>query len=124
MTLQYRTRDMSDDRRWDQRLRLSETLLMDVVDWWCRGDHDFPLDSTVASLLFIFSPRCDPFAIPVSNVKQWLFDRVDSPSVECARTWPRHDEQTRSDLIAALIGTLQQAIEGWNAGTETAPIAA
>ena len=121
MTLQYRTRDMSDDRRWNQRVRLSNCLLMDVVDWWCRDDREFPFESTVASLLYLFSPRCDPFSVSESDLRQTLLDVVDSPSVEYARTWPNHDSQKQSDVITSLSTVLQDTVAQWLEGSMSTP---
>src|SRR5437899_2748487 len=121
MTLQYRTRNMSDDRRWNQRVRLSELLLIQIVDRWCRDDGDFPIEPMVASFLFIFSPRCDPFSIPDSSVKRQLFDVVGSPSHECALTWPNHDDQKRSGFIATLTAVLQDTVKKWEGGSLSNP---
>lgn len=94
---------------------------MDIVDWWCRDDCDFPFESTVASLLYLFSPRCDPFSIPESGLRRRLFDIVESPSVEYALTWPKHDEQKQSDVIASLTDVLRNVVERWTDGSMTEP---
>lgn len=116
MTLQYRTRNTWDDQQWNQRVRLSDSLLMDVVDWWCRGEREFPVDSTVASFLFLYSPRCKPFAIHEAGLRRKLFDTVDSPSAECALTWPTHDKRQQLALIESLRTILQDAVGKWNEG--------
>lgn len=121
MTLQYRTRDMSDDRSWQQRVRLSYRLLMDAVDSWYRGDDDFPFMFIVASILYLFSPRCDPFRTLETNLRQQLAKVVDSPSVECAKTWPHQSETHRSKLISSITDILRDAVDQWIRGSLASP---
>ena len=73
---------MWEDRKWLQRVRLSSCLLLEAVDWWCRTDSEFAVDSIVASVLYLFSPRCDPFDVAETKVRQQLLNIVGMPTAE------------------------------------------
>ncbi|MGD9648793.1 MAG: hypothetical protein AB7U73_23985 [Pirellulales bacterium] len=112
---------MSDDRQWTQRVRLFNILLIDVVDRWCRGDASFPVKSTVASLLYLFSAQADPFSIAEKDLQKALLETVDSPAAEYARAWPSHDARSGSELVAALSQIIESAIDRWEHGSLTNP---
>jgi hypothetical protein len=108
---------MSDDRRWNQRVRLFNRLLLGVVDQWCREEVDFPVQPTVASLLYLLSARCDPFSIAETELPDALFGVVASPATEFARTWPALDAQIGAELIDRLSLILENAVEQWEHGS-------
>jgi hypothetical protein len=117
MTLQYKTRDMGEDREWQQRIRLSRCFLLEAVDWWWRTDSEFPVDGTIASVLYVFSPRCNPFDVSETRVRQHLLNIVGTSSVEYSQTWPRHTDAQRLELVNAISHILRDAVERWNEGT-------
>ena len=107
---------MEGDREWQQRVRLSGCLLLETIDWWCRSDSDFPLDGTIASMLYLFSPRFDPFKISETKIRQRLLNVVGTPSAEYSQTWPLRDEAERSELIDTISEILSGAVDRWNNG--------
>jgi hypothetical protein len=117
MTLQYRVRSMEEDRNWQQRIRLSCCLLLDAVDWWCRADADFPLDFTVASVLYLFSPRCNPFDLSEIGVRSSLLETVGTPTDEYSQTCPRRTDDQRSKLINTISSIVSGAIKRWDEGS-------
>jgi hypothetical protein len=122
MTLQYRTRPMWEDRKWLQRIRLLRCFLLEAVDWWCRTESEFPMDGTIASVLHLFSPRCDPFDVPEVRVRQHLLNIVGTPIAEYSQTWPRHTGVQKLELINAISGILSDAVNRWNDGALDPPI--
>jgi hypothetical protein len=116
MTLQYNVRSMSEDREWLERIRLSNCLLLETVDWWCRTDSDFPIDGTVASVLYLFSSRCNPFKVPDTRVREHLHNTVGTPTSEYSQTWSRRTDAEKSELIDTLSGILTEAVKRWNGG--------
>jgi len=122
MTLQYGIRSMWEDREWQHRVRLSSHLLLETVDWWCRTNADFPIDSAVASVLYLFSPRCNPFAVPDARVRQHLIPIVRTPTAEYSRVWPRRSEAERDELIDSLTRILSVAARQWNDDLQNPPI--
>ncbi len=108
---------MQEDRKWQQRIRLSGCLLLETVDWWCRADFEFPVDSTVASVLYLFSPRCNPFKVSETKVRQHLLNVVGTAITEYSQTWPRHTDAQKHELIDPLSQILSNAADRWDAGT-------
>jgi len=122
MTLQYSVRSMREDRKWQQRVRLSRHLLLETVDWWCRTNAEFPTEGTVAALLYLFSPRCEPFAVPDARVRQHLLAVVGTPAAEYSRAWPRRSEAEKDELIDSLTRILAEVVRQWNDDLENPPI--
>ncbi len=116
MTLQCRVRSLSDDRGWQQRVRLSRCLLAETVDWWCRTGSDFPVDCTVAGVLYVFSPRCDPFSVSETRVRQNLCNVVGTPDSEYSLAWPHRADCERLSLIDAISRILSDAVQRWDRG--------
>lgn len=121
MSLQYRTRSMSSDRDWRQRVRLSLLLLMETVDGWCRQDGEFPVEQSVAGVIYIFSPRWDPFSAPEVDVQQRVFALADTPQNEYRKTWPLRTESCGMELIDALCEVLDDAVTQWSNGSMLTP---
>jgi hypothetical protein len=107
---------MGEDRQWQQRIRLSDRLLLETVDWWCRTDSEFPFDETIASVLRLFSSRCNPFAVSETRIRPLLFGLVGTPMVECSKTWPKRDDAEKVELIGAISRILSEAVRQWNDG--------
>ena len=122
MTLQYGIRSMEEDRTWQQRVRLSGNLLLETVDWWCCTNAEFPIEGTVASVLHLFSPRCNPFAVPDARVRQHLLGIVGTPADEYSRTWARRSDAERAELIDSLTRILSEAVRQWNVDLQNPPI--
>lgn len=123
MTLQYRLRDMSADRRWQQCVTLAERLVVESLDLWCRGDEDFPKLTTVAAILYLFSSRCDPFRFPLQNVRQTVAAHVGSVSAEYHLNCPNGLAEQGTALVASLCEVLDSAISQWNQGSVVSPTA-
>ena len=121
MSLQYRTRNMWEDRLWQQRVRLSQCLIVETVDWWCRNDVTFPLSETIAAVLFLFSPRCDPLRVPETNIRQHMAEHVGAPRTEYIQTWPQHPESRGTELIDRLSQIFNGAVHDWSAGSMLTP---
>jgi len=117
MSLQYRTRSRWDDLLWLQRVRLSERLILELVDDWCRGNDEFPVQQTVAALLYIFSPQCDPLKVPESKLCERVFEMVGSAQSEYLQTWPQRSESDAAELIEALYQTFSGAVRQWSDGS-------
>ena len=113
MTLQYRTRDNTGDRNWQQRLRLTEALLLDTIDWWCRGNDGFPCEETVAGLLYIFSPHCAIFALPQIRLRDHFEAILSDPHEVAQLGWPSFSEAQRSAVIEELTAMLAGAATSW-----------
>jgi len=122
MSLQYSVRSMAEDRRWQQRVRLFGNLLLETVEGWCRTNAEFPMERTVASALYLFSPRCDPFAVPDARVREHLLVIVGTPAAEYARTWPRRTDAEKSELVDSLSKILSEAVRQWNSDLQSPPI--
>ena len=121
MTLQYRTRDLSDDRKWHRRTRLCALHISAAVDRWCRDDGAFPIESTVSSVLFLFSPHCDLDQIRESELCVVLSQMALLPEAEIANTWPHQDEGQRTRLIDALTDVLNDAVAQWTVESIATP---
>jgi hypothetical protein len=112
---------MTEDDRWRQRVRLSECLIMDTVDCWCSQDGEFPVLQSVAGVLYIFSPRCEPLETQEANIRQRVFENADSPTTEYLQTWPHHNVSLASELIEAICKTINIAVCKWNEGSTLSP---
>jgi hypothetical protein len=122
MTLQYLTRPMWEDREWQQRIRLFHCLLLETVDWWCRTDEKFPVDHIVAFVLYLFSPRCQPFRLSeVKKMREQLDGIVGTSAVECSLTWPRWSDWRKSNLIDTISRVLSEATARWDDGQMSDP---
>ncbi len=117
MTLQYRTRSTFEDNIWQERVRLSNCLLMECVDVWCRSDADFPTDEVIASILYLFSPRCYSLGVSECRLREYLVGIVGTPAHEYSATRPQHGENQRSKLIDALSRIVGNALIQWGEGT-------
>ncbi len=117
MTLQYRRRPMREDREWQQRIRLSKCLLLETVDWWCQNESEFPITGTVASVLYLFCPRCKPFDVAETRIRQFLLSIVESPTAEYSKTWPHRTDAQESELIDTISRILSDAVGRWNDGS-------
>lgn len=113
MTLQYRIRSKYEDELWRQRVYLCEKLLEEAYDKWCRSDDPFPTTSFVAGVLYLFSPRCDPYRISPHRVNRQVAEVVDAPEVEYHLTWPKREPEQAAALVAALTGIMNEAIQSW-----------
>ena len=121
MSLQYRMRDMSADRRWQQCVTLSERLIIETLDLWCRTDQDFPTSQLVAAVLYLFSPRCEPLALSIQNVRKTVFEQVGSADDEYRHSWPNRTPQQCVDMIRAMESTLENAVRQWSEGSILTP---
>ena len=108
---------MWDDRIWQQRIRLSNCLLLECVDWWCGSDGNFPTDEVLASVLYLFSPRCYPLGVSENGLRKSLQDIVGSPTSEYSKTWPDRDEPQCDKLLGKLAEILDTAVHQWSEGT-------
>jgi hypothetical protein len=113
MSLQYRLRDDSEGIRWRYRIHRGDKLLLDALDAWCRSNAEFPIGDVVAEILYLFSPRCDPFALPAYHLREHLGKLVGTPEEEYRQTWPRREESWGLSLIAALREILEAAVKSW-----------
>jgi hypothetical protein len=113
---------MSDDRSWQQRVRLSANLLLETVDSWCRANDDFPVERTVAIFLHLFSPKFNPYAIPDARVRGHLLPIVGTPGDEYSRAWPRRSGAEKAELIDSLTWILSEAVRQWNDDLQIPPI--
>ncbi len=121
MTLQYRTRSMWEDRKWLQRIRLCNCLLMDATDCWCRSDADFPTADTVAAFLYLCSSRSDPWALSESTLRSSLDSVVESADREYELAWPARDPTLHLALVDALTEILNSSLEAWESGSMRDP---
>ena len=121
MTLQYRTRNMSEDRRWRERIRLSERLIINLVDCWCCENSEFPFSQAVAGILYLFSPRCPALDSPEVEILEGVFERIGTPQEEYRQTWPQRPEARGSELIASLSQILEDAVRQWSDVSMRAP---
>ena len=121
MSLQYRTRDMSGDRKWERRLRLFGLLLLDLTDSWCISDDPFPFDFAISSTLYLFSPRCDPHGTRESGLASTLQRVVQPAEQECSAAVPNHTGEQRAQLIGRIHGLLTDQITGWENGDTLTP---
>ena len=121
MSLQYRTRDMSEDRRWERRLRLLGIFLLDVVDEWCLDDHEFPCDFVLSSTLYLFSPRCDPISTKESGLSSFLEEAAKPPETECALAHPEKSLDLHLVLIQSLRELITQQAKKWELGDTISP---
>ena len=121
MTLQYRIRSKYQDQLWRQRVYLCEQLVSDIYDRWCRSDEDFPVRRVVAGVLYLFSPRCEPFVVSPYLLCERLSNTIGEPEDEYRLTWPRHEESQSAELIAALSSGITKAVEVWSEGGDNGP---
>jgi hypothetical protein len=113
MTLQYRIRPKYEDQRWKHRVCLCDKLLSDAMDHWCREDAEFPTRHVVAQVLYLFSPRCEPFELSPYRICERLGDLVETPEGEYQIAWPRREESQSKALIASLSAIVAGAVESW-----------
>jgi hypothetical protein len=113
VTLQYRIRSKYEDDIWRQRVYLCEQLAAEEYDAWCRSTERLPETTYVASLLFLFSPRCDPFTLRPYHLAQQLASLVQSPEREYELTWARRPPAKANELIEALRACLTKAERLW-----------
>ena len=116
MTLQHQLRSLWEDRLWQRRIALSNSLLLETVDWWCRSDSDFPVAETVAGILHLFSPRCSPDDLRATGIREHLPGLVRTPDIEYSQTWPKRTDVEKNTLIAALTEVLSTAVDSWTTG--------
>lgn len=116
MTLQYRIRSKYEDRLWRQRVYLGEQLVLDAFDRWCLSDAEFPTRSVVAGVLYLFSPRCDPFKLSPYRLGERLGGVVGTPAEEYRATWPGRTEAQGRALIDALTAGIETAVSSWDGG--------
>jgi len=121
VTLQYRIRSKYQDQLWRQRVYLCQQLLSDAYDRWCRSDEAFPLRGVVAGVLFLFSPRCEPFEMSPYRLCERLIGVVGAPEDEYRMTWPQRDESQGTELIAVLSMGVTRAVELWGEGDDKGP---
>lgn len=121
MTLQYRPRSAWEDQKWQHRIWLCKCLVTETVDWWCRADCGFPVEPTVASVLFIFSPKRDAQQIPESNLRAFLSSAAESATSEYAHAWPNHAPEMQSRLINDISAILCDAEQQWTTGSLLEP---
>jgi hypothetical protein len=107
---------MSEDRKWQQRVRLSGLLLLESFDCWCRGQSEFPIERTIASVLYLLSARCDPFGMRENRICEQLSESVTGPVDEYSKTWPGRFVADAFELVNALSQILVTAVEQWNEG--------
>jgi hypothetical protein len=107
---------MWEDRKWQQRVRLSNCLLLEAADWWCRTDSEFPVDGIVASVLRVFSPKFDPFGVSETGLRQHFLDTVGKSTAEYSLTWPHRADSQRSELIDTISRILSDAVNRWKDG--------
>jgi hypothetical protein len=113
MTLQYRIRSKDEDERWRQRIYLCDKLLRDAIDWWCRTDSVFPTYDVVGSVLYLFSPRCDPFELSPYRLVERFGGIIGTPETEYRLAWPRRSTAEADSLIAALAAIVAGAVRTW-----------
>lgn len=114
MSLQYRTRNMGDDRDWLQRRTLCEALLVETVDWWCRNEEtEFPISSVISSTLYLFAKRCNPFQESERGIRVRLLESTDNALEEFRNAWPNKSVSSGNALVEDLKITLQNAIAVW-----------
>lgn len=114
MSLQYRTRSMSDDRDWLQRCRLCELLLIDTLDWWCREDDlEFPVVPMVSAVLFLYGPDCKPFRESEYGLRERLLQSPLPPADLFRIAWPNHDASKCDSLVSDLSEVLRRSIDVW-----------
>lgn len=113
MTLQYRIRPKYEDERWRQRVYLSETLLSDAIDQWCRSGTEYPVWGVVARILYLFSPRCEPFNLSPYRLYEWLGQIVGTPEHEYQLAWPRRPASQGRALITSLSTIMVGAVQSW-----------
>ena len=118
MTLQYRTRDMSEDRRWERLLRL---LLLDTVDQWCRDDSGFPAEFLLSSILHLFSFNCKPFTISENGLQGYLAEAIQTPEGECARAQPTWSFERKNAMVDSLKDHIEQQLAQWENGDTISP---
>ena len=115
MTLQYHTPTRYFDRDWGPRLSLSHKVLSGIFDTWCRSDTDFPVTSTVAILIRVFSPAFEADR-STSEWKRssadWLVS-VDTPVGEFDKAWPNRSEADRASLIGKFQSIVSDAANSW-----------
>lgn len=121
MSLQYRTRSLSEDRNWWQRIRLCNTLLLETTDWWCRSGDEFPVSETVDAIVYLFSPRCDPDNEPESGLRERLAKTAESVEVEYVRAWPNRNPDQATELRVSITEVLNCAEAEWLAGSLLEP---
>ena len=113
MTLQYRWRSTFEDERWRHRVYLCENLLAEAIDFWCRSEEEFPTRAVVAEILFLFSPRCEPYALSLYRLREQLESLVGTPEDEY-RLSRCHREESKGDaLIASLSAIITTTLDRW-----------
>ena len=113
MTLQYRIRPKYEDQRWQHRVTLCGKLLLETIDRWCLTDAQFPVRSVVAGVLYLFSPRCDPYQLPSHRLCEWLANVVETPEREYQLAWPHCEESQAEAAVLSLTAILDEAVELW-----------
>ena len=115
MSLQYRTRRMSDDRDWLQRCTLCTKLLVEVLDWWCRNDEsDFPVAPMVISILYLFSPKCNPFQESARDLRERLFQSQVVAIQAFQTASPNPVISAGNALLLDLTSVLGEAVKVWS----------
>ncbi|MFN0052143.1 MAG: hypothetical protein ACKV0T_08125 [Planctomycetales bacterium] len=122
MTHQYRTRSLWEDRQWQRRIDLSDALLLQTVDWWCRCDAEFPISGVVAAVLRLFSPRCIPDKMVEPGLRESLLAIVDTPANEYRTTWPKRPECQQIQLVERLTEIVSNAVNAWATGSIHEPM--
>jgi hypothetical protein len=113
MTLQYRIRLKYQDQRWDHRIYLCDKLLSEAVDLWLREDAEFPTRSIVAEILYLFSPRCEPFELPTYCLRRRLAEVVGTAEWEFQTAWPNRGLAQADALIVSLATIIGVVVESW-----------
>lgn len=113
MTLQYRIRSKYEDERWRHRVFLCENFLLETIDYWCRTDAAFPTNAVVAGILYLFSPRCDPFQLSPQRLRERLGELAGVPEKEYRLTWRQREASQAEALIASLGAIIAEAVESW-----------
>lgn len=114
MTLQHRYRSDLDDQIWNQKLNLTEKLLLDSIDDWAQFEEEFPIKDVVSGILYLFSSRSDSDNINAQQLKIHLQKHASSPEIEYSLTWPKRTVEEGQELIDCISMILIAAISEWS----------